>query len=101
MSSGRSGIAMERSARGMGGQCSERHPDYEPPCDSLVVVRTLVTTFLSVVLALIIGVCAAAGLAAFRGGQFSVEFAHSLWIVGCLMLLLTMFSFSPSTRHAQ
>jgi hypothetical protein len=63
--------------------------------------RAVVSTALSVMLALVIGVGAAAGLAAFRGGEFSREFRISLWIVGCLMLLLTLFSFSPSTRHAQ
>ena len=52
-------------------------------------------------LALIIGIAAAAGLAAFRGGQFSSEFKTSLWIVGCLILLLSIFSISPSTRHGQ
>ena len=51
--------------------------------------------------AVVIGVGAAAGLAAFRGGDFGDEFRVSLWIVGCLMLLLTVFSLSPSTRHAQ
>src|SRR4051812_21077359 len=65
------------------------------------MTRTLVWTGLSVILALIIGVISALGLAAFRGGQFSHEFTNLLWIVGCLMLLLTIFSFSPSTRHAQ
>jgi hypothetical protein len=65
------------------------------------VIRALVSTALSVIVAMAIGVGAAAGLAAFRGGDFSDEFRISLWIVGCLMLLLTMFSFSPSTRHAQ
>ena len=54
----------------------------------------------SVAFAMTIGIGAAAGLAAFRGGPFSDEFGTSLWIVGCLMLLLTMLSFSPSTRHA-
>lgn len=49
--------------------------------------------------ALVIGVAAAAGLAGFRGGQFEDQFKNSLWIVGCLMLLMTIFSFSPSTRH--
>jgi hypothetical protein len=48
-----------------------------------------------------IGVAAAAGLAAFRGGPFSNQFRISLWIVGCLMLVLTISSLSPSTRHAQ
>ena len=33
--------------------------------------------------------------------DFGDEFQVSLWIVGCLMLLLTVFSFSPSTRHGQ
>jgi len=61
----------------------------------------LVSTVLGVVLAVAIGVAAAAGLAAFRGGQFSEQFKISLWVVGCIMLLLTIFSFSPSTRHAQ
>jgi hypothetical protein len=65
------------------------------------MIRSLASTFLSVMLALAVGVVAAAGLAAFRGGIFSHEFTNSLWIVGCLMLLLTIFSFSPSTRHAQ
>ena len=65
------------------------------------MTRALVSTALSVMIALVIGVGAAAGLAALRGGQFSSEFKLSLWIVGCVMLLLTVFSFSPSTRHAQ
>ena len=60
-----------------------------------------VSTAFSVVLAVAIGLAAAAGLAALRGGEFSDQFRLSLWIVGCLMLLLTVFSFSPSTRHAQ
>jgi hypothetical protein len=70
-------------------------------CDSRSMARALGATFLSVGLAVLIGVVGAAGLAAFRGGQFSEEFRESLWIVGCPMLLLTIFSFSPSTRHAQ
>jgi hypothetical protein len=71
-------------------------------CDSRSMAWALGgTTFLSVGLAVLIGVVGAAGLAAFRGGQFSEEFRDSLWIVGCLMLLLTIFSFLPSTRHAQ
>src|SRR3954451_6228022 len=65
------------------------------------MARALVATFLSVALAVLIGVVAAVGLAAFRRGNFRDEFENSLWIVGCLMLLLTVFSFSPSTRHAQ
>jgi hypothetical protein len=65
------------------------------------MARALVVTVLEVVVALMIGVIAAVGLAAFRGGQFSDEFGNSLWIVGCLMLLMTVFSFSPSTRRAQ
>ena len=36
-----------------------------------------------------------------RGGEFSGQFRVSLWIVGCPMLVLTVFSFSPSTRHGQ
>ena len=63
--------------------------------------RSLASSALALVLAVAIGVAAAAGLAALRGGEFSDEFKNSLWIVGCLMLLLTLFSFSPSTRHAQ
>jgi hypothetical protein len=65
------------------------------------MIRALVATALSVVLAVAIGLAAAAGLAALRGGGFSDQFRVSLWIVGCLMLLLSIFSFSPSTRHAQ
>ena len=65
------------------------------------MIRALVSTALSVMLAVVIGVGTAAGFAALRGGDFSDEFRISLWIVGCLMLLLTVFSFSPSTRHAQ
>lgn len=61
--------------------------------------RALVSTGLGVILTAVIGVAAAAALAAFRGGQFSDQFKISLWIVGCLMLVLTVFSFSPSTRH--
>ena len=63
------------------------------------MIRALLSTALSVTVALVIGVAVAAGLAAFRGGQFSREFRVSLWIVGCLMLLLTLFSYSPSTRR--
>ena len=62
-------------------------------------MRVLASTGLRVMLALIIGVAAAAGLAALRGGQFSQEFTNSIWIVGCLLLLMTIFSLSPSTRH--
>jgi hypothetical protein len=65
------------------------------------MTRVVVGTSIRVVLGVAIGVAAAAGLAAFRGGQFSDQFKISLWIVGCLMLVLTVFSFSPSTRHGQ
>ncbi len=64
------------------------------------MIRALVSTALSVLLATALGVAAAAGLAVLRGGQFDDEFTSSLWIVGCLMLLMTISSFSPSTRHA-
>ncbi len=64
------------------------------------MIRALASTAVSVMLATALGVATAAGLAALRGGQFDAEFTNSLWIVGCLMLLLTIFSFSPSTRHA-
>jgi hypothetical protein len=64
-------------------------------------MRAVASTGLEVVFALIIGVTAAAGLAAVRGGQFSQEFTNSLWIVGGLMLLMAIFSLSPSTRHGQ
>jgi hypothetical protein len=62
------------------------------------MARALVATTLRVVLAVAIGLGAAAGLAAFRGGEFGAQFKVSLWAVGCVMLLLTLFSFSPSTR---
>ena len=62
-------------------------------------MRVVASTGIDVMLALIIGVIAAAGLAAVRGGQFSQEFTNSLWIVGCLVLLMTLVSLSPSTRH--
>ena len=65
------------------------------------MIRALVSTAVSVMVALVIGVGAAVGLAAFRGGKFGDEFRNSLWAVGCLTLLLTVFSFSPSTRRAQ
>jgi len=78
----------------------ECHPNFKRAIVA-GVVRALVGASVSVALALVIGVGAAAGLAAFRGGQFGNEFGNSLWIVGCLMLLLTLFSYSPSTRHAQ
>ena len=65
------------------------------------MIRALVSTAVSVMVALVIGVGAAVGLAALRGGEFGDEFRISLWVVGCLMLVLTIISFSPSTRHAQ
>ena len=65
------------------------------------MTRAVVSTGLRVVLGVAIGVVAAAGLAAFRGGQFSDQFRTSLWIVGSLMLVLTISSLSPSTRHGQ
>jgi len=65
------------------------------------VTRVLVSTGLRVLIGLAVGVAAAAGLAAFRGGEFSHEFRISLWIVGCLMLGMAVVSLSPSTRHAQ
>lgn len=63
------------------------------------MARALVSMGLSVALAISLGVAAAAGLAAFRGGEFGDQFRISLWIVGCLMLLMAILSFSPSTRH--
>ncbi len=64
------------------------------------MVRALLATGLRVVLAVAIGVAAAAGLALFRGGEFSQQFRISLWVVGCLMIGMAVFSFSPSTRNA-
>jgi hypothetical protein len=61
--------------------------------------RALVSTVVNVLLAVAIGVAAAAGLAAFRGGRFASEFDVSLWIVGGVTLLLAVCSFSPSTRR--
>jgi hypothetical protein len=55
---------------------------------------------LRVVLAVAIGVAAAAGLAGIRGGVYSEQFRVSLWVVGCLMILMAIFSYSPSTRDA-
>jgi len=49
-----------------------------------------------------VGVAVAAALGAFRGGEFGHEFENSLLIVGSfmlLMLLLAVFSFSPTTRR--
>ena len=46
-----------------------------------------------------VGVAVAAALGAFRGGVFGHEFENSLWIVGSFMLLLAVFSFSPTTRR--
>lgn len=65
------------------------------------MTRALTLKGLSVVLAVAIGVVAAAGLAAIQGGPFGYQFRTSLWIVGCLMLVLTIASLSPSTRHGQ
>lgn len=59
------------------------------------------STGLSTIAAVVVGVAAAAGLAALRGGQFSHEWRVSLWIVGSLMLAMAVASLSPSTRHAQ
>jgi len=70
------------------------------PCTIRRVTRTLVATGLRVLIALAVGVAAAAGLAALRGGEFSHEIRISLWIVGCLMLGMAVASLSPSTRHA-
>lgn len=53
------------------------------------------------VLGAALGLVAAAALAAVRGGPFGDQFRTSLWIVGCLMLVLTISSLSPSTRHGQ
>jgi len=64
-------------------------------------VRPLLSTLVRVLAAVLVGVAFAAGLAAFRGGEFGAEFKTSVWIVGCLMLLAAVFSVSPSTRHAQ
>jgi hypothetical protein len=63
------------------------------------VTRALGSTLIRAILALAAGVAAAAGLAAFRGGRFAGEFEVSLWIVGCVMLLLAVCSFSPTTRR--
>ncbi len=64
------------------------------------MARSLLATAVRVILGVAVGVAAAAALAAFRGGEFFDQFGISLWIVGCVMLLLAVFSFSPSTRHA-
>jgi hypothetical protein len=64
------------------------------------MARPLRATAVRVLLAVAIGLAAAAGLAAFRGGVFGDQFRTSLWIVGCVMLLLSVCSFSPSTRQA-
>jgi hypothetical protein len=68
--------------------------------ESRAVARTLVRTGLRVVLTVAIGVAAAAGLAVARGGELGGQFRASLWIVGCLMVGMTIFSGSPSTRRA-
>jgi hypothetical protein len=72
-----------------------------PSYDSRAMTRAVVWTGVRVVLSVAIGVAAAAGLAALRGGPFSDQFRTSLWIVGGLMLVLTISSLSPSTRHGQ
>jgi len=64
------------------------------------MARALVWMGLRVVLAVAIGVAASAGLAVVRGGQFGDQVRTSLWVVGCLMILMAVFSLSPSTRHA-
>jgi len=63
------------------------------------VLRALLSTVVEVVIAVIAGVLVAAGLGAVRGGEYGREFENSLWIVGAFMLLLAVFSFSPSTRR--
>jgi len=65
-----------------------------------MVVRML-SVVLSVVVAVLSGIGAALALAVLRGGDFGHELGSSLWIVGALMLLIALFSFSPSTRRGQ
>jgi hypothetical protein len=65
------------------------------------VVRALVSTTANVVIAVLVGVVASFVVAVLRGGSFGHELGSSLWIVGALMLLVALFSFSPSTRRAQ
>ena len=63
-------------------------------------MRWALGAVVEVVIAVVVGIAVAAGLAAFRGGEFGHEVENSLWIVGAFMLLLAVFSFSPSTRRA-
>jgi hypothetical protein len=65
------------------------------------VARALLFTTANVVIAIVVGLVAAVAVAALRGGSFGHELGSSLWIVGALMLLVALFSFSPSTRRAQ
>ena len=66
----------------------------------VVLFRVLLSTVIDVGAAVAMGVAAAAALAAFRGGTFQQEFGNSLWIAAALMLLVALFSFSPSARRA-
>jgi len=63
------------------------------------VVRALLSAAVEVGVAVVAGIAVAAALGAFRGGNFGHEFENSLWIVGAFMLLLAVFSFSPTTRR--
>jgi hypothetical protein len=63
------------------------------------VGRAVLTTLVEVGIAVLAGIAVAAALGAFRGGDFNHEFENSLWIVGAFMLLLAVFSFSPSARR--
>jgi Na+-translocating ferredoxin:NAD+ oxidoreductase RnfD subunit len=80
---------------------------HDEPCwvSVSVTIRTMTRVLFRlgtrVLIALAVGVAAAAGLAALRGGEFSHEIRISLWIVGGLMLGMAVASLSPSTRHAQ
>jgi len=68
-------------------------------CNNGRVRRTFLSTAVELAVAVGAGIVVATGLAAFRGGDFGREFENSLWIVGAFMLLLAVFSFSPSTRR--
>lgn len=63
--------------------------------------RTLLSAAARVVFTVALGLGAAIGLAALRGGRFGHEIENSLWIVAAIMIALAGFSVSPSSRRAQ